>query len=656
MGAIIWLNTLELKNFKGIKSLKINFKDTGETLIFGDNATGKTTVIDAWMWLLFDKNSKNEANFEIKTLDKDGSFIHGLDHSVEAEIMINDKPLTLKKIYSENWTKKRGSADKVFTGHSTECFVNGVPMKKSDHNLKIDSIVSEEDFKLLTDIRYFNEVMHWTDRRNLLLSMFGDVSSDDVINSNPKLKPLKEIFEMDRDIEEHRKVLKASQRKINDELKEIPARIDELNNSLNLEDLPESKDLDAKISQIKKEVDKWEKEFRDFKNLSDVSRTESQIDYLTEQIATEKARINRKEEEGKDGIRSEIRELSTKKDDLLIKESRLHREKKQIIESNNVSEDIVQKAQETVKTIKSRKFEYSGKSVCPACNQKLPKNQIDKARSKAEEEFNLEKSKELEQAENTITNRVAVIKENNDELSQIEKQLSNIKDDLFELEKEINKLQKSVEKTPKINSDNLKALDSQLKDLENQYEKQTRKKDKYETELNDQIEKHVKELYQLQRQKLRLEENTKINERILKLKDREKELATIYESHEKELFLTEEYMRTWVKMLEDKISSHFSYMKFKMFNELVSGGLEETCETVVDGVSYQNLNHGARINAGLDFIRAYQAYTDVKCPVFIDNAESIVKTTRLDSQVVKLIVSGEHKTLTIKNIKEAAHV
>ena len=50
----IRIKELKIKNFKGIKNKSFEF-DNLSVNIFGDNATGKTTIVDAFLWLLFNK-------------------------------------------------------------------------------------------------------------------------------------------------------------------------------------------------------------------------------------------------------------------------------------------------------------------------------------------------------------------------------------------------------------------------------------------------------------------------------------------------------------------------------------------------------------------------------------------------------------------------
>ena len=197
------LISLTLKNFKGIRSFHLDAR--GENArVFGDNATGKTTLFDSFLWLLFDKDSQNKKDFSIKTLDGNGKEMHNLEHEVEGMFSLDGRTITLRKVFTEKWTRKRGSATSEFTGHETNYFIDGVPVKKKEYVDRVDQIVKEDIFKLLTSPSFFNEQVKWQDRRKILLEICGDISDMDVIASESKLSSLPGILN-GRTIEEHRK-------------------------------------------------------------------------------------------------------------------------------------------------------------------------------------------------------------------------------------------------------------------------------------------------------------------------------------------------------------------------------------------------------------------------------------------------------------------
>ena len=98
-------------------------------------------------------------------------------------------------------------------------------------------------------------------------------------------------------------------------------------------------------------------------------------------------------------------------------------------------------------------------------------------------------------------------------------------------------------------------------------------------------------------------------------------------------------------MFEDKINSKFKKAKFKLFKELINGGIEETCETTFGGVPFSDLNSAMRINIGLDIINTLTDHYGINAPIFIDNRETVVELEPSKSQIISLIVSGEDKVL-----------
>ncbi|MCP4648434.1 MAG: AAA family ATPase, partial [bacterium] len=226
------LKTLTLENFKGIREFTIN-PNSENVAVYGDNGTGKTTLADGFYYLLFEKDSSNKKDFSIKTLNPDGTPIHNLNHEVTGTFVVNGDNVELRKVYKEKWTKKRGTKNHVFDGHTTDYYVDGLGVAKKEFEARVFSLVGKDEntFKLLTNPRYFAEGMKWEDRRKLLLDICGDITDADVIASNEELAELPGLMGKHR-LDDFRTVLKQGRAKINEELKQIPARIDEATKSI----------------------------------------------------------------------------------------------------------------------------------------------------------------------------------------------------------------------------------------------------------------------------------------------------------------------------------------------------------------------------------------------------------------------------------------
>lgn len=183
----IIIKSLALINFKGIKSLNIDFGK--ETNIHGANGTGKTSIFDAFIWLFFGKDSTDRTNFEIKTLDSQNNVIPQIDHEVSAVIEVDGEEVTVKRTFREKWVKKRGALESEFGGNETLYFWNDVPMTLRDYTNKISSIVEESVFKLITSPTAFNS-LKWQDQRQVLIDISGRVTDEDVAQGNPDFQNL----------------------------------------------------------------------------------------------------------------------------------------------------------------------------------------------------------------------------------------------------------------------------------------------------------------------------------------------------------------------------------------------------------------------------------------------------------------------------------
>lgn len=640
------LLALKLKNFKGIKNFEL--KPDGKSLrIYGENEAGKTSLYDAFYWILFDKDSEGNSQFAIKTLDEDNNVIHNLEHEVTAEIEINDKKIELRKVYYEKWTKKRGSATETFTGHTTDYYINDVPVKKSEYDAKINELIDEERFKLLTNSAYFNEQLHWEDRKDILFEAFGDVSDEEVIESDDRLKKLSEALE-DRSLKEHRKMIKSKMKKINKDLEKIPVRIDEVNN--NIPELPDkSKELiKDNIQQHKTVKKKLEKKLSGIENGGEIAEKRKKLAEMDTELQQIKHDHTEKYDEKIKETKQDIEEV---KDQLSDLDRKITNKKLKLADKKERIETIkgeMNELRESWNKVNSEEINVENK--CPTCGQKLPEDEIEDAVKKAK----LDKSQRLENInQNGVQKKQKVEKlksetaELEEEIQSLEEQLPGLKkvkddlfDDLSELREKAEAYQDSFQYKKKLKE--RENVEESIKELQENQEDA-------KAEIKENIKEVESEINDLQAQLNKFEQKKKAEERIEELSAQEKDLAQKYEEFEHQLYLMEEFDRAKVDLVENKINDHFELANFKLFEEQVNGGLKDTCETLYKGVPYSSgLNNGAQINVGLDIINTLSEHYGFKAPVFVDNAESVVDIYEIDSQMIKLIVSEKDKELRVE--------
>ncbi|WP_019125544.1 DUF2813 domain-containing protein [Peptoniphilus grossensis] len=592
----IKIKTLKLKNFKGIKDLTIDFKDTAN--IYGDNAVGKTTIFDAYSWLLWDKDSLNRKDFAIKPYDKNGEEVHNLESVVEGDFVFDDTDLTLKKIYKEVWTKKRGSTQAEFTGHTTDYYINAVPVKKKEYNERIESVLSEDNFNLLSNPLYFNQFLVKTERREILLSLIEDVKPEDIIAKNKDLEDLDlETYTVD----ELKKIAKDSARKINKDIESIPARIDELDKS-KIHDI----DFDAlefrKRSTLPaiKEIDE---------KLADASKMAEGMTEITEKITA----LQKEKSDLAEKYQNKCFEINLKNKNVLLEKEHdklaLEEAKKNI----EKLKDLVEKAREEWQEV--HKEQYQGDFKCPTCGQDLLPDQIEKTMAN----FNKKKSEKL---------------------TNIEEKAKDLKIKIEESEKliAIYEVKEYKEEDLPTEPIRLQEIDKELDEAKAKLSDFSLDNKKDLLEKKDSLNADLEEI----NKKLSLQgQNEKIDERIKELESREKELAKLYEEQQRIIYLCEEYTKAYVDLVSDKINDSFDLVKFKLFENQINGGITETCEATFKGVPYSDLNNAAKINAGLDVINSLSDKLDLKVPIFIDNAESVNELIKTDTQLVRLVVSKD---------------
>ncbi|WP_160203458.1 hypothetical protein [Priestia megaterium] len=643
----ITLKVLILKNFKGVKEFKLDVQDRNAK-VFGDNGTGKTTIPDGFNWGLFDKDSQNKKDFQLKTVDQSGKEFNNLEHEVEAIFSVDDEELSLRKVFKEKWTRKRGQATAEFSGHTTDYYVNGVPSKKKEYTEAVANLINEDIFKLLTSPLYFNEQLHWQKRRELLLEISGDITNEEVVNSNKSLAALENILN-GKSIEDHRKIIASKRAEINKELTRIPVRIDEVRRSIvDVSELNESA-INEEIEKIQALITQQEEELSRIQNGTEVVEKQKKLREIESSLIELKNEYKEKN----------YGELNALRDKVAVQKDKINQfnfDIKQKQHDSNIYEERLKASEKNIQQLreewvkKDNKTFDEHKTTCSMCGQEYPEDQ----KQEIIEKFNIEKSQQLEEITNNGKLAAKEVEQLKVDVSAIKNQLISLEAEKKESERVLSELKAQYEElknntTAFEETEEFKTKQSEISSIQEEIQRVKDHANEEATLVREKIMNLKEDIRNLERDKAKFDQVKASNKRIEELEAEEKTLAKEFEELEHQLFLTEEFIRSKVTLLEEKINSKFKYARFKLFETQINGGLTETCETLYEGVPYsRGLNNAARINVGLDIISTLSEHFGVSAPIFIDNSEAVTKLIPIDAQVISLVVSEEDKTLRVK--------
>lgn len=648
---------LKLENFQGIKAAQFDFNGCN-AVIYGDNATGKTTVYNAVTWLLFGSSSTGAKGYTPKTKGSNGD-THNLNHTAMAAFELDGgRMLTLGKSFHEVYKKKKGSPVEEFSGHTTDYFVDGVPVKEKEYQAALAEICDAEQLKILTMPNYFSETMTWEARRKLLIEVCGEVDDNEIMATEPELAELKELLRAPGTSGQHytvdgfRKIAGPQKTRINRELTEIPSRIDEANRSL--ADIPDITDeqLEADIAREQAELDRLQGVYNDCLQGDDGTAK------LVSQLAAEKAKLgeicgNYREAEMRQNSEKRLR-VSQLEGKITVINSKLQMSENFKRSKLDELEHLNKKRTELINEYsRIQKKVFDEKSIiCPTCGREYPPEQAHEIR----ERFNTEKSEMLTQlnergkktaSKNMIADVQAEINTANKEIAEAKIKIESLRQELEQARSELTVLP-PVEETEEYKT--CKAVIAKLTAA-----KEDARQNKSETykSIASNMAAVRKRIDSLKSIRVRKDSAKSILNRIKELEDRESELAREYEQLEKTLYLCDLFTKAKVSRLTDRINDKFKNVSFRLFQTQINGGIKEDCEVLIptaEGrlVPYTYANNAARINAGLEIINALSEHWGAAIPVFIDNAESVTKLIDTTIQTIRLVVSEEDKTLRLE--------
>lgn len=647
------LYKMTVDHFKGLEKLELSPHGSNIT-IRGKNGTYKSTVADAYAWCLTGKGFDGKTiDTQIKLRGEDGSTPNdgGVEHSVE--LVFKDdggRQISFRRMFKEKWEKQRGTANRSFKGHTTDYSIDDVPMAKKEFERKVEEIFKGETFQLLSMPLHFMTNVKWQDRRKVLMTMCGDTPNEKIIDDNKSLEPLREELKT-KDIADLRKIIQSKMKKNNEEVKSIPARIDELNGMM-AETAGNKEVLEAEIKSLEKQKADKEKELAGIKNGGEFAENQKRIAEIEAKMTKFKAEFeaeyNRKAGEAErvvSGCRAKIERLG------------------EVIERNQTEMDRAKAAAETADKlaaglrddwgrIQKETFSDNIADTCPCCGQKLPAEQIEELREKELNKFNLEKAAKLK-AINEKGKRIMADKAKDlDKVSVLEAANTEAQARIDELSKSLEEAQKMVEgmdRPEATKQPDYIQMQEEVNFIKGVNERIQAGGEQEVRAAEIEINNLGAEISARQEKLAAIKQNEGIEARIEELKDREKTLGKMYSNLEAQLFLTEEFLRAKVRATEDNINSHFKYVRWKMFDQRINGALEECCEPLIDGVPFgDGLNKGSRMKAALDINNALSDYFGIVLPVIIDDCESYTSLPETKAQLIKLIADGNHDSLSVE--------
>lgn len=642
----IVLRHLEIRNFKGIKSLSVPF-GVENTAICGANATGKTSVFDAFVWLMFGKDSKNTAAFNIKTLDENGIAIPKQEHEVEGILEVNGMPIKFKRTYREKWVTRRANAQEVMDGHETTYTIDDVPVQAGEYQRRVSQILNEDTFRMVTDPLYFNS-KNWKERRKVLIEMAGELNDTEILNSDPVFRPLVEQMGS-KSIEEFKAVIHAKKQPIDKILKEIPARIDEVDRSMpeaeDWEELrkqadtirTEIKNIDAAIIDRSKPIEAFYKE---------QSKRQERIHKLDEQIRqiTYDAKLRQQTEN------NDLSALRRKLEgDIGKLQQEIYDLKKRIEDYDRVISQAEERRQDYLKqwhSVDAEQFEIpAGSFICPTCSREFDADVISEKEDEMRRNFTNDKTRRLNAIQENGRKQKGIVEDTEQTKADAGKRIESLEKELDKLRLEHSELPEPSTK-PTVTAEELTEIASLQQERDTLKEEQPKAPTIDVSDLQERKQEQQNELDKITMRLAKAERIDELDARKSQLLDEQKTQAEAKAELQKLELLIMEFTKTKMALVDERVNGKFKYVTFRMFDTQINGGEVECCDAMIGGVPYEDANNAAKINAGIDIINALCEFYGVTAPIFIDNRESVNTLIYTPSQLISLIVT-ENKTLQI---------
>lgn len=675
----IIIERMTLTNFRGIKSLTVDF-DKDLTEVSGANATGKSTLLNAYLWCLWGIDQEGRKDFNLKPLDREGNSTDKVDVVVELTLIgVEAKPVTLRRTLRENWVKPSGETEEVYKGNTTIYEIDDVPVKMGEYNGYIAAILPEgtpDGLMQLLSTPDGIPTMDWKALRKLLLDTTGGVDETELIASREEYKELmREVG--DTPLERAETQWKATKSKLTKELKEYQPRIDQTSA---MKPAPEDwAEIEGRIAELDEALGAYSEQEAKATEIANAAYLEENLSRqrLT-RIATDIARLEAERERAKNRTKidaeSKVEELKARTRKTLLREGdakrALERAEGDITDLRKRIETEEGRAEELREDWRKLKREESpaDKTTCPTCGQPLPQDELGKrmlafeAKKQADlariNEAGRAKNEEIEQLKSKLDSLIVEKEARHEALmevsAEVEQARTAVERAQYEADETDTETPRDTEEADAI-SEKIQALRDEEAEIKERLSKKLTEKEE-ETDLAEVKRKQVAAMAERDELKRRLSDRETIkryDDEIKRLEELAKKKGQEMADVERWLSLIQSYRMSYIRRLEESINDLFSDgITFRMYDFTLEGNPVETCTPLVDGTPYQTVNTARRINAGIQIANAISRAYDISVPMWVDGAESVNSVQMAEGQAIILRVSDSPE-LTISTISGA---
>jgi DNA repair exonuclease SbcCD ATPase subunit len=640
----IQLERMALRNFKGVQSADYAFGQV--TNITGANGTGKSTIFEAYLWCLFDKDQAGNKP-KVQPLDENNEVIHNLTTSVELTLTIDSNPMKVERRLKETWSKT-GEC----TGTKSEYLVNEVPMTQTQFQAKMSEILPLDKWFIISSIGIIPNM----DQKTCRAALQAIAPAIDEKAIAAKYQAVAIAMAKGMTIDELAALTKSEKTKAQKELDSIPAQLD-AQDRLRVEDDftavgKRIDEINAEIRKLTAEIDEAKRVELTPEEIAKAEQRRKEMKEVNDRMAVLEVQTNKSHDDCFYGYDNEFTAINR---DTIKAQSDINAWQKQL----EICNERIAQLNTEVDAARNRWMElnattYTGTAldeVCPTCGQRLPAEKIAEAAAKAEANWKAAKVQQLEQINHQGKSLKAEIDSLTTRVEDLQANIDKTNAMLDEFKTRMEELNEKRSKVPSVldmlnENAEYAELQKRYKALVSEIHAEAESNEKNEEAIAAKVEPLKAMMETLMAERSELEKrmaqkatNERIDEerkRLLANQTTLQQAMAEYEAAESDIA---GFKKEKITAVENGVSSLFRMVRWKMYEaNVTNSGEKEICQAIIDGVPYDQQNTATQVNAGIDIATAFGQAYGVSAPLFIDNAESVTDILETERQLIKLTV------------------